>query len=95
MEEKPVWGSVCIVLSSILWGTALLYTQYVLDHGIKPKDLVSLKMFFGFLTLFLYLLLTDRNLLKTDHTCLKYSALMGFVCHTLYNLLCFTLLLSL
>lgn len=90
MEKKPVWGSVCVVLSSILWGTALLYTQYVLDHGIKPKDLVSLKMFFGFLTLFLYLLLTDRNLLKTDHTCLKYSALMGFVCHALYNLFMFS-----
>ncbi len=55
-----------IVLSSILWGTALLYSQYVLDHGLNSKDAVSLKMGFGFITMLIYILMKDRSLLKID-----------------------------
>ena len=55
-----------IIVSSILWGTALLYTQYVLDNGMESKDMVSLKMLFGFITILIYILIKDKGLFKID-----------------------------
>ncbi|MGO1469063.1 MAG: DMT family transporter [Tissierella sp.] len=82
-------GSLLILGSSILWGTALLYSQYILDNGIDSKDLVSLKMLFGFVTMFIYILYKDRSLLKIDRRGLGYAAVIGLVCHALYNLFMF------
>src|SRR5699024_2195382 len=63
--------------------------QYILDNGVASKDLVSLKMFFGFLTLFIYIVIKDRTLLKVDRKGLVYSAILGLVCHAFYNLFMF------
>lgn len=79
-----------ILISSILWGTALLYSQYILDNGMKSKDLVSLKMLFGFLTMFIYIVVKDKKLLKIDKKGIYFSAIIGFICHSLYNLFMFT-----
>lgn len=79
-----------IVLSSILWGTALLYSQYVLDNGVSSKDIVSLKMVFGFITMLIYILFRDRSLLKLDKKGIYYCAAIGFFCHALYNLFMFS-----
>ena len=88
-DQKINIGSLLILGSSILWGTALLYSQYILDNGIDSKDLVSLKMLFGFLTMFIYILFKDRNLLKIDRRGLGYAAIIGLICHALYNLFMF------
>ncbi|MGO1469064.1 MAG: DMT family transporter [Tissierella sp.] len=88
-EKNIKKGSLLILASSILWGTALLYTQYILDNGIDAKDLVSLKMLFGFLTMFIYILYKDRSLLKIDRRGLGYAAIIGLVCHALFNLFVF------
>lgn len=88
-DKKPIIGTGLILGSSILWGTALLYSQYILDNGMESKDLVSLKMLFGFLTMFAYILIRDRSLLKLDKRGILYSAIIGFICHALYNLFMF------
>lgn len=89
-QKKSIIGSGMIVLSSILWGTALLYSQYVLDNGMSSKDIVSLKMFFGFITMLIYILFKDRDLLKIDKIGIYYCAAIGFFCHALYNLFMFS-----
>lgn len=89
-QRKPIIGSWMIVLSSILWGTALLYSQYVLDSGMSSKNIVSLKMFFGFITMIIYILFKDRDLLKIDKRGIYYCATIGFFCHALYNLFMFS-----
>lgn len=89
-EKKPLIGSWMIVFSSFLWGTALLYSQYVLDNGLSSKDAVSLKMGFGFITMLIYILFKDRSLLKIDKRGIYYSAAIGCFCHALYNLFMFS-----
>lgn len=88
-EKNVKKGRLLIVGSSILWGTALLYTQYILDNGMKSEDIVSLKMLFGFITMFIYIIYKDKNLLKIDRRGLFYAAIIGFICHALYNLFMF------
>ena len=89
-ERKPLVGSIMIIISSILWGTALLYSQYVLDNGISSRDLVSMKMLFGFITMFAYIIVKDKGLLRIDRRGLAYCAIIGFVCHAIYNFLVFS-----
>ena len=90
MEAKKITkGYIMVGLCGVLWGSALLYTQYLLDSGIRSKDIVSWKMLFGFITMFLYICFKDRNLLKIDKKGLAYTAFMGLVCHTLFNLFIF------
>lgn len=89
-DRKPIIGSWMVVFSSVLWGTALLYSQYVLDHGLNSKDAVSLKMGFGFITMLIYILMKDRSLLKIDKRGIYYSAAIGCFCHALYNLFMFS-----
>lgn len=89
-QRKSIIGSGMIILSSILWGTALLYSQYILDHGMSSKDIVSLKMVFGFITMLIYILFKDRSLLKLDKKGIYYCAAIGFLCHALYNLFMFS-----
>lgn len=88
-DKNPVVGRILILLSSFLWGTALVYTKYVLDNGMNSKDLVSMKMFLGFLTLFIYIFFKDKDLFKVDLKGLLGFAFAGFFCHTLYNLFVF------
>ena len=88
-KRKTIIGSGMIIVSSILWGTALLYTQYVLDNGMESKDMVSLKMLFGFITILIYILIKDKGLFKIDKRGIYYSAIIGFICHALYNLFMF------
>ena len=88
-KQNPIVGRFFVLLSSFLWGTALVYTQYVLDNGITSKDLVSMKMFFGFLTLALYIIFVDRSLFNVKLKGLIGFAVAGFFCHTLYNLFVF------
>lgn len=82
-------GRLLIIGSSILWGTALLYSQYILDNGMQSTDLVSLKMLFGFITMFLYILFKDKSLFRIDKRGLAYAAVIGLICHALYNLFMF------
>ncbi|NLY20876.1 MAG: EamA family transporter [Tissierellia bacterium] len=89
-DKKPLVGSLMIVISSVLWGTALLYSQYILDNGISSRDLVSMKMLFGFITMLAYILFRDKALFKIDKRGLAYCAIIGFVCHAIYNFLVFS-----
>lgn len=88
--NKQKKGYIMVMLSGILWGAALLYTQYLLDNGIKSKDLVSLKMLLGCITMILYTYSKDKTLLRIDKKGLLYAAVMGLIAHTLFNLFMFT-----
>ena len=77
-------------ICGLLWGSALLYTQYLLDNGITSKDIVSWKMLFGAIAMFIYIYIKDRELLKIDKKGLFYTAFMGLFCHALFNLFVFT-----
>jgi len=79
-------GYLLVALSGIFWGTGFLYIQYILDHGLAAKDLVSWKMLLGFCILLTFIVIKDRSLLKIDRRGLLYLAFMAIVCHILYNL---------
>lgn len=79
-------GYLLVGLSGVLWGTGFLYIQYILDHGLAPRDLVSWKMMIGFFIMLIYTVIKDRELLKIDKSGLLYFSFMAIVCHILYNL---------
>lgn len=89
MTNKRVNGTVQILFSTFLWGTALVYSRYIIEKGFSSKDAVSLKMFFGFLTLLIYIIIKDRNLLKIDKRGLLQCLALGVFCHAFYNLFMF------
>lgn len=80
---------IMVTMSGVLWGAALLFSQYILDNGIGSRDLVSLKMFFGLMAIGAYTYYKDKNLLKIDKKGLAYGAAMGLIAHTLFNLFMF------
>ena len=79
-------GYLMVGASGVLWGTGFLYIQYILDNGLSSRDLVSWKMVLGFIIMFTYTFLKDKQLLKIDRRGLKYIAIIALVCHVLYNL---------
>lgn len=89
MVNKRINGTAQILFSTFLWGTALVYSRYIFEKGFSSRDAVSLKMFFGFLTLFIYILIKDRSLLKIDVRGLLQCLTLGVFCHAFYNLFMF------
>lgn len=89
MKDKRYSGTIQILLSTFLWGTALVYSRYIIEKGFRSIDVVSLKLFFGFISLFIYILIKDKSLLKIDKRGIFQSLCLGIFCHALYNLFMF------
>lgn len=89
MKSKYTLGKILILVSSILWGTALVYTKIILDQGVESQDLVSMKMLIATLFLSIYIIFKDKNLFKTDGKGLVLFSISGLFCHALYNLFMF------
>lgn len=89
MKIKKHDGTIQILFSTFLWGTALVYSRYIIEMGFPSRDVVSLKLFFGFVSLFIYILSKDKSLLKIDKWGIIHALSLGVFCHALYNLFMF------
>lgn len=83
-------GYLMVTLCGIFWGSMFFYVQYLFDKGLTSKELVFWKMFFGLIVIAGYTFFKDRKLFKIDKNGLFFTAIMGFVCHAIYNFLMFS-----
>lgn len=86
---RKMKGYIMLTISSFLWGTAFLFSQYILDSGMRSEDIVFWKMLFAFLVMIMYTYYKDVELLKLDKRGILSTALMGLICHSLFNLFLF------
>ncbi|MFB0972729.1 MAG: DMT family transporter [Neofamilia sp.] len=89
MEKNRYNGTIQILFSTSLWGTALVYSRYIIEMGFPSKDVVSLKLLFGFIALLIYILIKNPLLLKIDKGGIFHALSLGIFCHALYNLFMF------
>lgn len=78
-------GYVMVASASVLWGSFGLFTTLIFSMGLAPSQTAFWRMFFGFLFLFLYILVKDKSLYKIDARGLVMSGLTGLLCHTFFN----------
>jgi drug/metabolite transporter (DMT)-like permease len=86
-KENRLLGVLMIAGCGFFWGTAGLFSQYITTHSkLVSMDLVSLKIFFGFIAMLLYILIKDRKLPRIDKRGLCYCVVIGLIGQALYNL---------
>jgi drug/metabolite transporter (DMT)-like permease len=88
--SNPGKGYLMIGIASFLWGTAGLLLDGLFKSGVTSANIVFWKLLFGFILMFIYIFLKDRELLKIDKKSMLQLAFVGLVCQALYNLLMFS-----
>ncbi|SCY90895.1 DMT family transporter [Alkaliphilus peptidifermentans] len=83
-------GYCMVALASILWGSMGIIGQMLYQQGLKANHIVFWKLIFGFIIILIYLLITDKTLLRIDKKGLMYLSLMGLICQASYNYFIFS-----
>jgi drug/metabolite transporter (DMT)-like permease len=66
-----------IVLAASLWGVSGSVTKHIFNQQVSPFDLTSIRLFFSFVLLFIYLAMTNRSLLRVSLTDIPYFLTLG------------------
>lgn len=79
MSISSKWrGLLFVVLAATLWGASGSVTKHVFNQQVSPFDLTSIRLFFSFVVLFLYLAATNRPLLRISLSDIPYFLIFGF-----------------
>ncbi len=79
-------GYLLVGIAGSLWGTVVFFVTKLLDAQLPLPTIVFYRMFFAFLSLFFFLLLTDISKLKIDRILLKYVAAIGLISQAFFNI---------
>lgn len=85
MKLKAYEGYFLVVLAGGLWGTLGLLGKILAKYQFSSYDIAFYRIFIGFLLLFIYLSIKDRNLLKIDKMGIVYTGLLGIIFQGLFN----------
>jgi drug/metabolite transporter (DMT)-like permease len=75
--SKEWRGLLFVVLAATLWGVSGSVTKHVFNQQVSPFDLTSIRLFFSFVFLFLYLAATNRPLLRISLPEIPYFLVFG------------------
>ncbi|SKC76003.1 DMT family transporter [Maledivibacter halophilus] len=87
--SKSGKGIIMIALAGCLWGTLGSMVKILSSYNLLSQTIVFWRVFLAFIILYSYTYLTNKDLLKIDKQGILYSALMGLVCQTLFNIMYF------
>ncbi|WP_250675225.1 DMT family transporter [Paraclostridium ghonii] len=85
MEEKSK-GYAFVVTAGVLWATIGLFANSLLNLGLTPEQVAFLRLFLGFLILFIYSCVKMPNALKISKKGLMYCILVGIISQAGFNI---------
>lgn len=85
MEQKSK-GYLFVITAGILWATLGLFANSLLDVGLTPEQVAFLRLFLGFLILFIYSCVKMPNALKVSKKGLGYCILVGIISQAGFNI---------
>jgi drug/metabolite transporter (DMT)-like permease len=74
-----VKGYVCVIVGAMMWASSGTAGKALFEGGVKPLDLVQIRVTLSSLLLFLFLVLFSRGSLRIKVTDLGYFMLLGCV----------------
>lgn len=78
MSVSKEWrGLLLVVLAASLWGVSGSVAKHIFNQQVSPFDLTSIRLFFSFVVLFLYLAATNRSLLRISISDIPYFLTFG------------------
>lgn len=84
MEQKSK-GYLFVVIAGILWATIGLFVNTLLGKGLTPEQVAFLRLFLGFLILFIYSFIKMPNALKISKKGLGYCVMVGIISQAGFN----------
>lgn len=66
LKNKKMRGYWYIAFAAILWGTLGTFAKLLIERGFTSEEVAFIRLFFGAMTLFIYIVVTDRKILKLD-----------------------------
>lgn len=85
MEQKSK-GYVFVVIAGVLWATIGLFVNTLLNEGLTPEQVAFLRLFLGFLILFIYSFIKMPNALKISKKGLGYCIMVGIISQAGFNI---------
>ena len=59
-------GLIYIILASVLWGTSGIFVHYLAPYGVTSLQMTFIRALIAFVCMGVYVLITDRSILKTN-----------------------------
>lgn len=85
-NDKELKGRLFVFISGVLWGTIGLFVQIMKFNGSTSYLTSFLRIFFAFIvSAIITISKYGFNSLKIDKKTLFFCAILGFICHGLYN----------
>ncbi|CEJ73309.1 DMT family transporter [Paraclostridium sordellii] len=88
MDQK-IKGYLFVVTAGVLWATLGLFVNSLLGAGLTPEQVAFLRLFLGFLILFIYSFIKMPNALKISKKGLGYCILVGIISQAGFNVFYF------
>lgn len=85
MEQRSK-GYILVITAGILWSTLGLFANTLLDKGVRPEQLAFIRLFLGFLILFVYSLVKMPKVLKISKKTFIYCLMIGVISQAGFNL---------
>lgn len=85
MEQRSK-GYIFVVTAGVLWATIGLFANSLLNLGLTPEQVAFLRLFLGFLILFIYSCVKMPNALKINRKGLMYCILVGIISQAGFNI---------
>ncbi|MFP5211889.1 MAG: DMT family transporter [Acidobacteriota bacterium] len=73
----PARGYLYVALAAILWAVSGSSGKFLFQHGVTPYELVQLRVTLAAATLFFWLLVRDRSLLRVKRSDIPYFMVLG------------------
>ncbi|MBF4695548.1 DMT family transporter [Fusibacter ferrireducens] len=78
-------GYILVMLAGICWGSTGIIVKGIITLGVGVENIAFIRMFFGFLSLMIYLGFKNKKLLRIDKRGLLITAIMGLTTQTVFN----------
>ncbi|WP_373601336.1 DMT family transporter [Paraclostridium bifermentans] len=85
MEQRSR-GYAFVVIAGVLWATIGLFVNTLLNKGLTPEQVAFLRLFLGFLILFIYSFIKMPNALKISKKGLGYCIMVGIISQAGFNI---------
>lgn len=85
MKEKSK-GYLLVVLAGMLWATTGLFANKLMAQGLTSQQVGFIRLFLGFIILFVYSLVKDVGLLKINKKIFLHCFMVGLICQAGFNL---------